>query len=96
MFFWGIYISSLFVALSFEQLTFYHHIGMLAGALQVLIQFKSSGEMQEVWFQSTSNPDPHAPWMRTVVVINSGEQFKVGVHVLYEGEGVFLFGMYGG
>ncbi len=96
MFFWGIYIFSLFVALSFEQLTFYHHIGMLAGALQVLIQFKSSGEMQEVWFQSTSNRDPHAPWMRTVVVINSGEEFKVGVHVLYEGEGVFLFGMYGG
>ncbi len=70
---------------------------MLAGALQVLIQFKSSGEIQEVWFQSTSNPDPHTlPWMRTVVVLNSGEEFKVGVHVLYEGVGVLLFGIFGG
>lgn len=79
-----------FVVLSIEQLTFYRHIGMLAGALQVLIQFKSSGEMQEVWFQSTSNPDPHTlPWMQTVVVFNSGEEFKVGVHVLYESLCVF-------
>lgn len=64
-------------------LTFYRHIGMLAGALQVLIHFKSSGEMQEVWFQSNFNPDPHTlPWMRTVVVLNSGEEFKVVIRGL--------------
>ncbi|XP_050969614.1 MAM and LDL-receptor class A domain-containing protein 1 [Labeo rohita] len=64
-------------------LTFYRHIGKLSGALQVLIQFKSSGEMQEVWFQSTSNPDPHTlPWIRTVVVFNSREEFKVVIRGL--------------
>ncbi|KAL1271156.1 hypothetical protein QQF64_030172 [Cirrhinus molitorella] len=61
-------------------LTFYWHIGKLAGALQVLIQFTSSGEMQEVWFQSTSNP--YLPWMRTVVVLNSREEFKVVIRGL--------------
>lgn len=89
-FFWGIYILCPFVVFSFEQLTFYHHIGVLTGALQVLIQFRSSGEMEEVWFQSTSNPYPHTlPWMRTVVVLNSREEFKVGVDVLNEGLCVF-------
>ncbi|XP_056317933.1 MAM and LDL-receptor class A domain-containing protein 1 isoform X2 [Danio aesculapii] len=62
------------------RLTFYRHIGVLAGALQVLIQFRSSGEMQEVWFLPTSNPDPFTlPWMRTVVMLNSAEEFKVVV-----------------
>lgn len=42
--------------------------------------------MEEVWFQSTSNPYPHTlPWMRTVVVLNSREEFKVGIGVLKEG-----------
>uniref|UniRef100_A0A672JY28 MAM and LDL-receptor class A domain-containing protein 1-like n=1 Tax=Sinocyclocheilus grahami TaxID=75366 RepID=A0A672JY28_SINGR len=56
---------------------------MLAGALQVLIQFISSGEMQEVWFLSASNPDPYnLPWMRRVVVLNSREEFKVVIRGL--------------
>ncbi|XP_039549254.1 MAM and LDL-receptor class A domain-containing protein 1 isoform X2 [Pimephales promelas] len=64
-------------------LTFYRHIGLLTGALQVLIQFKTSGEMEEVWFESTSNPFPHTlPWMRTVVVLNSREEFKVVIRGL--------------
>ncbi|KAK7176201.1 hypothetical protein R3I93_000462 [Phoxinus phoxinus] len=64
-------------------LTFYRHIGLLTGALQVLIQFETSGEMEEVWFQSASNPYPHTlPWMRTVVVLNSREEFKVVIRGL--------------
>jgi len=93
----NLYFVSL-LPFSFEQLTFYRHIGLLTGALQVLIQFKTSGEMEEVWFESTSSPFPHTlPWMRTVVVLNSREEFKVGVDVLneglcvFEGEGVLLF-----
>ncbi|TRZ00115.1 hypothetical protein DNTS_020307 [Danionella cerebrum] len=75
--------SPLFKPSSKCLLVFYHHIGALAGALQVLIQLKSSAETQEVWFLSTSNPDPITlPWMRTVVPLNSREEFQVVIRGL--------------
>ncbi|XP_057191697.1 MAM and LDL-receptor class A domain-containing protein 1 [Triplophysa rosa] len=59
-------------------LTFDRHIGLLMGALKVLIKSKFLAEPQEVWSLSTPNPDPHIrPWMQSVVMLNSREEFKV-------------------
>ncbi|XP_055063524.2 MAM and LDL-receptor class A domain-containing protein 1 isoform X1 [Misgurnus anguillicaudatus] len=59
-------------------LTFSHHIGLLNGALAVLIQSKSLEEPQMVWSQSTPGLDPHPHrWLRSVVMLNSREEFRV-------------------
>ncbi|XP_049338853.1 MAM and LDL-receptor class A domain-containing protein 1 [Astyanax mexicanus] len=65
------------------RITFYHHIGLLDGALQLLTEDLLSGEDLQIWTETKPNADPlKTPWIRSSVTFRHSQEFRVVIRGL--------------
>ncbi|KAK1796939.1 hypothetical protein P4O66_008252, partial [Electrophorus voltai] len=65
------------------QMTFYHHIGLVAGELQLVISSNPSEEQRQIWIRTKPNSELHTrPWIRSSVTFGCSQEFRVVIRGL--------------